>query len=72
MTRNLTVVSWLVACLLSATTVFAQNAPEPADVAARCVAAMETTRDRAVGAVGDTTQAAIDGRPDAYFRQCFL
>ncbi|NRA57771.1 MAG: hypothetical protein HRU13_06600 [Phycisphaerales bacterium] len=59
-TRNLTIVSWLVACLVSATTVFAQNAPDPADVAARCIAQMEQTRDRTVGAIGDTTGSAID------------
>lgn len=59
-TRNLTTVSWLVACLVSATTVFAQNSPDPTDVATRCVAQMEQTRDRAIRAVGGATDNAID------------
>lgn len=61
MIRNLTLVSWLAACLVTATSVFGQmTPPDPADVAARCVAAMEDARDRTVGAIADTTGAAVD------------
>jgi hypothetical protein len=60
MIRNLTMVSAIAACLVSASSVFAQNAPDPVDVAQRCVAQMEQVTDRTVGAVGDTTQRVID------------
>eukprot|EP01025_Chloroclados_australasicus_P065557 TRINITY_DN8931_c0_g1_i14.p4 TRINITY_DN8931_c0_g1~~TRINITY_DN8931_c0_g1_i14.p4 ORF type:complete len:154 (+),score=43.14 TRINITY_DN8931_c0_g1_i14:121-582(+) len=61
MIRNLTLVSWLAACLVTATSVFGQmGPPDPADVAARCVASMEAASDRTVGAIGDTTGAAVD------------
>jgi|GEM_PF-2171788 len=61
MTRNISILAAFMAVLLSTATTFGQrNPPAPADVAARCVAAMEQSADRSVGAIASTTDATID------------
>lgn len=49
-----------VAVLVSAASTFGQrNPPDPADVAARCVASMEQTADRTVGAIASATDGTV-------------
>lgn len=61
MTRSMTIMAAVVAVLVSAASSFGQrNPPDPADVAARCVASMEQAADRTVGAIASTTDATIN------------
>jgi len=62
MTRSLSIVLAALVALATAGNAMAQRnpGPAPADVAQRCVASMEQTRDRATDAIATTTSAAID------------
>ncbi|MEO1008710.1 MAG: hypothetical protein AAFX79_09090 [Planctomycetota bacterium] len=60
MTRTLSMLSAVLMVLVAAAATQAQTRPDPADVAARCVATMQQTTDRVVGAIGGTTSAVLD------------
>ncbi len=62
MTRTLSMWAALVGLLVGTAGAFAQGVgnerPDPADVAARCVSAMEAVADRTAGGIGDAAQRA--------------
>ncbi len=64
MTRTLSMWAALVAMLVGTAGAFAQgvgdNRPDPADLAARCVAQMDRSSDRTIGAIGSATDNAIN------------
>lgn len=74
MNRTISLVSALMALLIGTASVFAQGntRPEPAEIAARCVAQMERTGEATVRAITDQTRATIarirfldaEGAPD--------
>lgn len=60
MTRSMTIMAAVVAVLVSAASSFGQrNPPDPADVAARCVASMEHVADRTVGGIASATDGTL-------------